>query len=267
MKFQFFKLSCVIVFLLLLTLTSCTEDEENPVLQLELPAFDRINVAQNIIVNIRSGEQRVELSGLGPLEGVEVTVVDEELNIYNPDEAIVNDVVADIWVPELVQLICRENSITYFPENFSSNSDELTILSRNSAIIKAEQSFTYDSVYFGLRDAATLEIADLQSRETSADLRNNTRGNIQGFTERFSLVMNDGAQFNLDFPDPTIEFIEPLEAQQVMVTARNGAYAWVFPTSTLDVTVSDGSIVYYKGEPSIINQSLSGDGQLIEKDQ
>ncbi|MDF9798096.1 hypothetical protein OKW21_003359 [Catalinimonas alkaloidigena] len=267
MNYKFFKLTCVGLLFLLMTFSSCTEDEERPVLQLDLPDFNKINVAQNIIVNIHAGEQKVELTGLGLLDSVEMTVVDEELSIYNPNPTLVNDVVADIWVPELIQIICRENSITYFPDNFSSRSNELTLFGRNSAKVKVEQNFTYDSVYFGLRDAATLEIANIQSREVYAFLRNSTRSNIQGFSERFNLVMNDDSQFNIDFPDATILFIEPIASEQVTITTRNDAYAWVYSTNILDANVNDGSIVYYKGKPAIIKQDLSEDGQLLEKDQ
>lgn len=268
MNSKFFKLISIGILLFSLVFHSCNEENEPvPALAVELPAFNKINVAQNITLNIRTGTQNVEISGEGQLNNVIVEVVNEELNIYNPDPELVSNVIANVSLSNLVQLICRENSFTNFPDDFTSDSEVLTILGRNAASIRMNGSFTYDSLYFGLRDASNLAIANLQSRVAVGDLRNGTRCNMEGFTNQLNLVMTDACRFNLDFPDVSLPFGEPIESANCMVTARNGATAWIYPTNLLIAEVSDGSTVYYKGTPTSIEQQLSNGGQLLQKEE
>lgn len=254
-------------FTILILLSSCIEDEERPSIQKELPYFDKINVAQNIEVHIRTGEQQVEIIGDGPLDMVVAEVVNEVLNIYNPNQDQLSEIEANIWVEDLSQLICRENSLVNFPDDFSSQRSEFLLLARNSARVRMERRFTFNRVYFGLRDASQLEIASLESSSANVDLRNNAQTNIQGNTTNLNIVVNDGANFNLGFTDPLITFEEPIRAEYSLVSASNDASAWVFPIQRLEVNISDGSTVYYKGEPNEINENISNGGQLIRKDE
>lgn len=263
-----FKLSSLSIIIFLFTLTSCSQTDE-PIARLEnnLPLFNKINVAQHIVVNIRNGAQRVEITGDGNLEDVVAQVANEELNIYNLDPTQESNVVANIWLDNLEQLICRENSITRFPDAFNSSSNVLSILARNSASISMKQALTIDSLYIGLRDASRMAVANLQSREVAADLRDAVRCNMEGSTNRLNLVMTDGSRFNLDFPDAFFPLSEPIQAERCWVIARNGSVAWVYPTNALNAEISDGSIVYYKGSPSSIEQNVSNGGELLQKEE
>ncbi|WPP50384.1 GIN domain-containing protein [Catalinimonas niigatensis] len=268
MKSIFFKLSSIGIMCFAVILTSCSQEDE-PITRLEsnLPFFNKINVAQNITVKIRNGAQRVEITGDGNLEDVVVQVANDGLNVYNRDPSQESNVVANIWLDNLEQLICRENSLTRFPENFTSSSNVLTILGRNTASIRMEQLITIDSLYFGLRDASHMAVADLQSGEVVGDLRNTTRCNMEGFATNLNLVMTDDSKFNLDFPDASLPLSVPIQAENYFVTARNGAAAWVYPINLLNAEISDGSIIYYKGIPSSIERDLSNGGQLLSKEE
>lgn len=268
MKSIFFKLSSLSLWLFPILLIGCyQENEPIPRLESDLPLFSRINIAQNITVNIRNGSQRVEISGDGDLNGVVAQVANGELNIYSRDQPQVSNIVANIWLENLEQLICRENSVTYFPDEFTSSSDVLTILGRNNAVINMSRNFVFDSLYFGLRDASKLAIAALQSVDMVGDMRNASRCNIEGLTTSLSLVITDGSRFNLDADDALFPVEEPIQAENCLITARNGAAAWVYPTGTLEAIVSDGSIVYYKGNSSSIERNLTNGGQLLAKQE
>ncbi|MEM9830901.1 MAG: DUF2807 domain-containing protein [Bacteroidota bacterium] len=236
---------------------------EDPGFERPVPYFNSINVGANVTANIRVGDQRVEVLGDGNLSGIITEVLDDELFIYG---AGASNVIANIWVNDLRQVLGKDNSRINFPENFVSISPDLNILGRNASAIRVNQTMVYDSVYVELRDASNLGVIDLDSRVLFGDLRNGTRCNIEGFSEHLELIMTDGCRFNLDFPDASYPFIAPMQSVSCAITARNGANAWVFPTDYLNAKVSDGSVVFYKGNPANIDQEVPNGGQLLTKD-
>ncbi|WKN30154.1 DUF2807 domain-containing protein [Porifericola rhodea] len=250
------------------TLNGCKESEGDvgPIVRKDLPAFNKIDVAQNVSVNLRAGEQVLEIRGDGQLEQVVAEVENGELKLYNPS-GLASNVVVDIWVSNLKLLSCRENSITNILEDFSTNSSSLSIIGKNAAKIRVKNSLNYESVYFELRDASNMAIANLQASKAQGELLNGTRCHIEGQIGQLELNMTDGCRFNLDFPDADLSLSTPVVTENCVITAKNGAQAWVQASNKLQVNVSDGSRVFYKGEPQEIVKELHNGGQVEKKEE
>jgi len=249
----------------LLTFTACEEDEN--VIYPELDPFDKLVVAQNVTVKLMNGNPDLSVSGKGDLSSVQLQVSDQILTVALPNPGTAQNVVVEIFHNDMVSVSSTQNSRISLASDFGTSSHTLTLSAFNTSAIYSYYALSVDTLDIRLNDEAFVGLSQVDVSKSSLSMYGNTLCFLEGNAGEQFITLSDACSYNLDNRESGWAFAGPLQAENIWVTARNGAMAWVHATAYLNATGTTGSMVYYKGDPATIEENMTNGAELIQKNE
>jgi hypothetical protein len=265
MKRKLLSLNIPIILLSLLALTAC-EEEEN-IIYPEVDPFDKLVVAQNVTVKLMNGTPDLSIRGRGDLSGVQLQVSDQLLTVALPNPATAQNVVVEIFHNDMVSVNSTQNSRISLASDFTTSSQTLILSAFNNSAIYSYYTLSVDTLDIRLSDEAFVGLSQVDVSKNSLSMYGNTLCFLEGNASDQFIDITDDCSYNVEDRESGWAFSGPLEAENVWVTARNGAMAWVQATNYLNATGTTGSMVYYKGDPVTIEENMTNGAELIQKNQ
>jgi hypothetical protein len=245
--------------------TSCSDEQQ--VIYPEVAPFDKPVVAQNVTVKLMNGNPDLSVSGEGDLSGVQLQVSDELLTVALPNPGTAQNVVVEIFHNDMVSVSSTQNSRVSLASDFTTSSQTLTLSAFNSSAIYSYHTLAVDTLDIRLSDEAFVGLSQVEVSKNKLGMYGNTLCFLEGTASDQFIDLSDDCSYNLEDRESGWPFSVPLEAENIWVTARNGAMAWVHATDFLNATGTTGSMVYYKGDPATIEENMTTGAELIQKNQ
>jgi hypothetical protein len=258
----------VVVSLIFLSFATFTACEDDPlILYPEVDPFDKLVVAQNVTVKLMNGAPDLSVSGSGDLSSVQLVVSDGILSIALPNPGTAQNVVVEIYHNDMVSVSCTQNGRLNLASDFSTSSPTLTVSAYNASAIYSYHTISVDTLDIRLSDAAFVGFSQVEVSKNKLTMWSGTLCFLEGTADDQLIEMTDGCYYNLDDRDSGWAFSGPLQAASTWVTARNAAMAWVHASTYLNAVGTTGSMVYYKGNPSTIEENMTTGAELIQKNE
>lgn len=227
-----------IYFFLLITLftaiTSCEEEYgiEDIVLTLDTHPFDEIQLETSADISvIQSNDYRVVISGRErDVYDVEVRVLNDRLIVEERGHNHREDLLIEIYVPELSRLRSTGSSLVY-GESFFTQDRNMDITLDGSGEI--DFAIDMDNLDIELNGSGYIY---LEGNLETLDVELSGSGWVRSFD---------------------------LESDNADVRIEGSGSAEVTVVSDLDVFISGSGNVYYKGHPSV-NAEITGSGSVID---
>jgi len=265
MRINLFPWLISLVFISMSGLTAC-EEEEN-IIYPEVDPFDQLVAAQNVTVKLMNGTPDLSIRGKGDLSSIELVVSDEVLTVVLPNPGTAQNVVVEITHNELVSVKSTQNSRVSIAADFTTTSQSLTISAFNQSAIYSYYRVDVDTLDIFTHDESFVGLSQVEVSKNTLSMKGNSLCFLEGIASDQFIDLSDDCSYNLDDRESGWVFAVPLVAENTWVTARNGATAWVYATTYLNATGTTGSMVYYKGDPTTVEEDMTNGAELIQKNE
>lgn len=264
MRHHIFPGAICFIVIALLTFSSCKEEQQ--IIHPEVDPFDQVVAAYNVTVKVTNGNPGLSISGYGDLSAVKLSVSDGILTIALTTPASAQNAVVEIVHNDLESVSGTQNARVNFPADFSTSAPTLKVAAYNEASIYSYYTITADTLDISVNDEAFVGFRQVEVSKNILTMWNNALCFLEGTATDQVVEMSDGCFYNVDEMASGWPLAGPLQADQIWISAKNGAKAWVYATGYLNAVGTTGSVIYYKGDPDTIEEQMTNGAELIQKD-
>ncbi len=264
MRHRIFPGAICFLVLTLLTVSSCKEEQQ--IIYPEVDPFDQVVAAYNVTVKVTNGDQGLSVSGYGDLSAVELSVSDGILTIALPTPGSARNVVVEIVHNDLESVTGTQNARVNFPADFSTSAATFKVTAYNASAIYSYYRIAADTLDISVNDEAFVGFRQVEVSKNILTMWSNALCFLEGTATDQVVELSDGCFYNVDEKASGWPLAGPLQADNIWVSAKNGAMAWVYATGYLNAVGTTGSVIYYKGDPDTIEEQMTNGAELIQKE-